>query len=487
MPQSMSNTQTQRALVVAYVFPPSGGAGVQRVTKFVRYLPEFGWDCSVLTVANPSVPVFDESLKGEVPESTIVRKARTLEPGYAFKNSVSAASTSTTSQRRSLAQVIKKLVRSTGNAVLQPDAQMLWYPHAVKEGMRLLGELHHDAIFVTAPPFSSFIIGSELSRRSGLPLVLDYRDEWGISNQYQENRQKSRLSHWLQGRMQRRVLRQASAVIATTRLSSEAVGEAACRAGSRASISHIYNGYDANDFEVTGDDLVPRNDRLRLAYVGTLWNLTSIEPVVEAMKQVAATHPELAAKIELVVAGRRTGEQDAILDQLDGTPCRVEREGYVDHHRAISIMRSADALCLLLSDLPDAGRVVPAKTFEYLALRQPILSIAPCGEVGELLSNCLLAKSFEPSNVAGIAEWMMQRLKARSIALAPGNVACDPLSPSGEEGTNPNNWDVKQFERRELTRQLADVLDSTAVRTPINVVVDQPAKNESCELSGVGV
>jgi hypothetical protein len=481
----------QRALVVAYVFPPSGGAGVQRVTKFVRYLPEFGWDCSVLTVANPSVPVSDETLMSEVPESTIIRTARTLEPGYAIKNAISAGTVDGLSRSGRLKQSLKKLVRSAGNAVLQPDAQVLWYPNALKEGMRLLGELQHDAIFVTAPPFSSFVIGSELSRRSGLPLVLDYRDEWGISNQYQENRQKSRLSHWLQGRMQRRVMRQASAVIATTRLSSEAVGDAARRAGSRASISHIYNGYDANDCEASDDCPVPRCDRLRLAYVGTLWNLTSIEPVVEAIKQVAATDPDLAGRIELVVAGRRTGEQDTILDRLDGTPCRVEREGYVDHHRAISIMQSADALCLLLSDLPDAGRVVPAKTFEYLALRQPILSIAPSGEVGELLSKCPLASSFEPGNVAGIAEWMIQRLRAGSDGLAPGNVLCDPLSltlsPSGGEGTNADNWNVRQFERRELTRQLAGVLDQVTGQTLKNLVVDQPTQAATCELSGAGV
>jgi len=193
------NNRERRALVVAYVFPPSGGAGVQRVTKFVRDLPEFGWDCSVLTVANPSVPVSDETLMSEVSESTIVRTARTLEPGYALKNAISAGASGGSSDRGGWKQSLKKLIRSTGNAVLQPDAQMLWYPHAVREGMRLLDELHHDAIFVTAPPFSSFVIGSELSRRSGLPLVLVYRDEWGISNQYQENRQQLRLSHWLQG------------------------------------------------------------------------------------------------------------------------------------------------------------------------------------------------------------------------------------------------------------------------------------------------
>ena len=37
-------------LIISYYFPPSGGPGVQRVLKFVKYLPEFGWRPVVLTV-----------------------------------------------------------------------------------------------------------------------------------------------------------------------------------------------------------------------------------------------------------------------------------------------------------------------------------------------------------------------------------------------------------------------------------------------------
>src|SRR5207253_2780511 len=44
----------RRVLFITYQFPPVGGAGVQRATKFVKYLPGHGWLPSVLTVANPS-------------------------------------------------------------------------------------------------------------------------------------------------------------------------------------------------------------------------------------------------------------------------------------------------------------------------------------------------------------------------------------------------------------------------------------------------
>ncbi len=450
--------------MVAYVFPPAGGAGVQRVTKFVKYLPEFGWKCSVLTVANPSVPVFDGSLADDIPEVTLVRRARTLEPGYALKNVVSAGADAECGSRSNISsrfkRWIKRTVRHAGNAILQPDAQVLWYPAAVNEGEKLLSEQPHDAIFVTAPPFSAFLIGAELSRRSGLPLVVDYRDEWGISNRYQENRQKSGLSHWLQNRMQRRVLRQASAAIATTRRSAESVAEAVRNAGSTASVTAIYNGYDAADIGPTTHQ--PQTDtsldrRLRLAYVGTLWNLTSIAPIVAALLQLTESVPELAARIELVVAGRRTVEQDALLDQLQATPCQIVREGYVDHARAIEIMRSADAQCLLLSDVAEAERVVPAKTFEYLALQRPILSITPPGEVRDILTECPFATVFAPGNIAGIADYLQRRVEAECLAGLPSNF------PSTTDG---HNSATARYERRSLTARLAAVLNSVCETSP---------------------
>src|SRR5260221_1070642 len=74
-----------RALVVAYAFPPVGGAGVQRVLKLVKYLPQYGVTPSVLTVANPSVPVRDPSLERDLPKAIEILRAPTLEPGYRAK------------------------------------------------------------------------------------------------------------------------------------------------------------------------------------------------------------------------------------------------------------------------------------------------------------------------------------------------------------------------------------------------------------------
>jgi hypothetical protein len=66
----------KKVLVITYYWPPSGGAGVQRWLKFVKYLPDFGIQPVVLTVdpAQAEYPVLDRSLEAEVaPELGVYR------------------------------------------------------------------------------------------------------------------------------------------------------------------------------------------------------------------------------------------------------------------------------------------------------------------------------------------------------------------------------------------------------------------------------
>src|SRR5262249_57965909 len=96
-----------------------------------------------------------------------------------------------------------------------------------------------------------------------------------------------------------------------------------------------------------------------------LYNRMSPEPLVQAVEMLAASRPDLAAQIDLVFAGRRAAEQARQLERIAGL-CRLETHEYVSHGEAIAMMRSADALCLLLSDLPAADLMIAAELFEYI-------------------------------------------------------------------------------------------------------------------------
>src|SRR2546423_13955156 len=68
----------RRVLVLAYFFPPLGGAGVQRTLKFVRYLEPLGWDATVVTSRSRLYPARDPSLMEDVPGGARIIRTRAL-------------------------------------------------------------------------------------------------------------------------------------------------------------------------------------------------------------------------------------------------------------------------------------------------------------------------------------------------------------------------------------------------------------------------
>lgn len=456
----------KRVLFVAYLFPPVGGVGVHRATKFVKYLPEFGWDCSVLTALNPSAPLFDESLLKNIPAETIIRRAKTYEPGYAVKSMVSASRGANAKPGIKVRVMggVKSVLRSVSNLVLQPDPQILWRPQAMREGLKLLKEIPHDAIIATGPPFSSLLVGASLSRQTGVPLMLDYRDEWSISNAYWENKKQGRFANWLQTRMQNNALRAARMLLATTPSSAEEVAQAARAAGSDAPSTSIYNGFDSDDFEA--HDATPpvkkdygRGTSLyRMSFIGTLWNLNSIAPLVDAICQLAITNPQLVGHLELVCAGRKTADQEAHLDRLSGLPCHVVRLPFVEHSEAVQLMRASDALLMLNTDLPETKRIINAKTFEYMAAKRPIFVVAPEGDVWDILRDLPGTVLCAPSEVSTITEKLSLEIERHRCGLHHDDA----------------HWEISRFERRNLAGQLSELLD--AMTAPSSAAVATAAR-----------
>lgn len=451
----MAAGRSNRLLLVAYNFPPVGGAGVQRPVKWAKYLGRLGWDVTVLTTSNPSVPVRDESLLADVPSDVDVVRARTWEPDYRVKQNLIATATGA---RPGLVQratgVLRGLARRCVKLALQPDPQVLWNYHAIRVGAKALREKRHDAILVTAPAYSSFYIGAALKRQFRLPLVLDYRDEWDLSGKYLENAQRDWISKTVQSRMQSQLLRCADAVIATTELSTAALADKLTGLRHQVPARCIYNGFDADEFQdplesplvEDSPDVTPvERGTFRLVYTGTLWNLTDISPLVKGIEQLNASHPEITSRLELVCVGRKTPDQLESLNKLQQTQARLKLVDYCDHSTALQWMRSANGLCLLLSDVSGADRVVPAKLFEYLAMKRDMLAICPNGETANIARRFFPDGHAMPGNVSGISRWLEQRIQ---------DVDGSPVE------VNADMPGLDEYSRETQTRRLVQLLTS---------------------------
>ena len=121
----------KKVLIITYYFPPSGGPGVQRVLKFAKYLPEFGWEPVILTVKDGDFPARDESLLKEIPPSLKVFRTPILEP-YGFYRQITGKEPGTAvdvknipkkGERKNFSEAIAEFVRAT---FFIPDARIGW-------------------------------------------------------------------------------------------------------------------------------------------------------------------------------------------------------------------------------------------------------------------------------------------------------------------------------------------------------------------------
>jgi glycosyltransferase involved in cell wall biosynthesis len=121
--------------------------------------------------------------------------------------------------------------------------------------------------------------------------------------------------------------------------------------------------------------------------------------------------------------------------------------GYLPHAESVALLRSADLLFLPMHALPrgERARIVPGKTYEYLAARRPILAAVPEGDARDLVLASGLGDVCEPNDVDAMVEILRRRSGEKRLGRAP--------APA------PASF-YRRFERREITGDLARALES---------------------------
>ncbi len=394
-----------RALIVSYQFPPVGGAGVQRVTKLVKYLVHHGVQPTVLTASNPSVPLRDESLLADVPASVEVIRTRTFEPGYALKQSAwsATATAGSAAAHPSLRQRAMHTATGLAKQLLVPDPQILWQPTALPALLRASRNV--DVALISGPPFSQFVL-APAATLARMPFVLDYRDEWSTYRTTYEM-MGGRLGRTVGDLLEPQVLRRAAFVtLATEEFRANLLARYPFLDPAR--VVTIENGYDPDDFPASLP--TPPRDRYVLAYAGTVFKLTSMRGLIGAIARLHRDAPQLAARLHLEVMGRVV---DTELDYFDGSErLGVRRVGYVAHDEVLPRLAAAHEVLCVLDEVPGNERIYPAKIFELMLLGRPLLTLSPPGALQRLVDKLSLGPVLGPRDEAAIARHLETKLRA---------------------------------------------------------------------------
>jgi glycosyltransferase involved in cell wall biosynthesis len=439
-----------RALLVSYAFPPVGGAGVQRVAKLSKYLAEHGFNPAVLTVDNPSVPLDDQSLLRDVPGYVEIVRARTLEPGYAFKRA--AWNVERGADQGLLADLRRRAARAL-RGLLLPDPQILWQPAAQLALARRLLRGADDVVFISGPPFSQFLLGPLARLRPGTAVVLDYRDEWSTyRNAYEMMGPRAARAGAL---IEPLLVRSAHAITtATEAFRDELLARFSFLDPAR--VVAIPNGYDPADFSAPLPE--PPTDRFVATYAGTVFRLTSARGLLSGLRLLHERCPGLARRLELQFLGRIVEtERDAFSGSEE---LGVRQVGYVPHSQVLSeLARSHLTLCLL-DEVPGAERIYPAKIFELMRLGRPCLVLSPPGALTELVARHAAAEVVGPRDAPAIAAALERRLRQ----FVAGRHSLEALS-----------HDVERYDRRHLAGEFAEVFRQARARArgePISALPD---------------
>ncbi len=423
----------EKVLILTYYWPPSGGPGVQRWLKFVKYLPEYGYDPVVITV-DPHLatyPVVDTGLNDDVLSGIEIVKTSTREPYALYKKIFGKKqvphSGFANEEGQGPGSALSRFIR--GNFFI-PDARKGWNPFAISAAEKLLKKYRIKTLITTSPPHSTQLAGLMLKKKyPHLNWIADLRDPWTDIFYY------SKMLHLpfarkRDAKMEADVLHHADMLVTVSSALAELFNSKISKE-SRKKIQVITNGFDHEDFS----DPVPEKEYsdFTITYTGTLSESYYLDGLIKAIEGLP-DHQQ----VRLRIAGSICPLWSEKLENLLGN--RLIRLGHVDHSRAIREMQQASMLLLVIPRIENNEGILTGKLFEYLASQRPVMGIGPLnGEAAKILQATQCGTMFDYNDADN-----MGRFIARSM--------------NGEQMSVPDKDAVIQFSRKELTGKLAELI-----------------------------
>lgn len=406
---------TKHILYIAFHFPPiQTSSGVHRTLAFSRYLAEQGHKVTVLTASKKAYPHFDDKNAALIPDNidVISAYARDTARHFSLKN------------------------RYWG-AMALPDRWQSWIIGGLLSGLKLIRKNRPDVIISTYPIASAHIIGYLLHKLTGITWIADLRDPM-LQQDYPANPRTRKIFAWLERKMARHckhILLTSPGALALYRERYPQVADAVWQV--------LPNGYDENLFAQTQPATQTKQDNaITLLHSGTIYP-SERDPTdfFQALAVLNQQHPEAAAKLKVVL--RSTGHDALFAPMLQqaGVADMVELAPALNYVEALDEMLSADALLLLQAS--NCNYQTPAKAYEYIRAKRPVLALTDKdGDTAALISQSNMAEIAPLNNSEQIVSALLRLIE---------NIEHQRYQPLPEE-------QIAQFSRQNQAQKLHQLL-----------------------------
>ncbi|MES2116715.1 MAG: glycosyltransferase [Pseudomonadota bacterium] len=413
----------KRVLMIAFHYPPmQGSSGIQRALKFSQYLPQSGWQPLVLSAHPRAYPDTSADQVAEVPAGLAVCRSAAWDAARHFA------------------------VRGRYPSLLaQPDRWISWWLSAVPAGLRLIRQHRPDVIWSSYPIATAHLVALTLQRLSGLPWIADQRDPLTEPGFPLDGRTR-RIHQWLE----RQAAQRSAAIVCTTAGAMRACQDRHPQLTDER-LRLIENGYDEDNFRDAAAAATPgaaRGRVFRLLHSGLIYPSERDPRFLFAALQTLQAGGDIGPdNFRLVL--RAHGHDDFLRPLIDryGVGALVELAPPLPYQAALAEMLAADGLLLLQA--ANCNHQIPAKLYEYLRARRPILALTdPSGDTAATLRRAGIDTigmlDSEPDIVSALLRFL--RLARQGAAPLAGQAA------------------IARHSRAARTQELAALLDEVSVR-----------------------
>lgn len=426
----------KKILIIANQFPPCGGGGVIRVLKFVKYLPSFGWEPFVLTRDFSKNLVFrDESLLEELPSDVKVFRVASLEPLGLTRKLKELKNENGNSNKNGnhfslLFNFLKKVRDIIFHYILIPDQDILWVKRAIKKAEKIIQEEGVDTIFSTSPPDSTHLIGYFLKTKyPNLKWITDYRDIWYFRNGYSASIIRKKMYLYLEKKM----INHSDGTTLVHNIIQNVDK-------SSPKIALIPNGYDEDDFKTIGNGL--KKDIFTLTYAGSILGYRQNQCLLEGIKLLKESGKGEHLQINLFGA-----IDEKYIDKINKFNLKdiVKIINFETHKTALERLSKSHAILFIQTNNKEEAIVPSGKIYEYLRTGKPVFALVQNGIVKDLINRFNAGIAVDPDNPQEISEGL--------------NDLIENYEKYIDLRKNESEF-LKRYERKELTRQLSELLNS---------------------------
>lgn len=428
----------KKVLIITYYWIPSGGSGVQRWVKFVKYLREFGWEPIIYTPENPEFPSTDYSFEKDIPKDITVIKTPIWEPYNVYRKLTQKENepikAGFISENKKHGWKDKFSVWIRGNFLI-PDPRRFWIKPSVNYLSSYLKKNHVDAIITTGPPHSMHFIGLGLKKNfPSLPWIADFRDPWTNIFFYKDLK-IGWLADMIHHRLERKIIQSADCLLVVSKGMKE---EFEVLRPKRLEI--ISNGYDEADLQTEKSKL---DNKFTISHIGLL--TTKQNPIVlwKVLSEICSENAVFRSDLEIHLIGNVDFSVLKSINQF-GLETQLTKIDYLPHNEAIAKQQTSQILLLLLMNEPGNKCILTGKLFEYLAAKRPVMAFGPIdGDAAAVLNDAnagvMIDFSDELTTKQTILNYYTQ-YKLNSLVI--------------------QSTSVDRFSRRNLTSNLSALLNS---------------------------